>query len=77
MSEGAVASDTEIERIRKDTVGWRSLAARVLAQIKPGDLRDEDVDFLEQIQARPWLEELSYRQTEYLLGSGLIARRAR
>ena len=63
-----MASDAEIERIRKDTQGWRSLAARILAQTKPGDLSDENIDFLEQIQVRPWLEELSYRQAEYILG---------
>jgi len=67
MPEGAVASDTEIERIRTDTEGWRSLAIRVLAQVEPGDLRDKDIDFLEQIPKRQWLEELSRPQAKYLL----------
>lgn len=62
-----MALEAEIELIRKDTEGWRSLAVRLLAQINPGDLRDQDLDFLEQIPARPWLLELSYRQAKYLL----------
>jgi hypothetical protein len=68
FSEKSMASDIAIERIRKDTEAWRGLAGRILRLTEPGVLTDNEVDFLEQIQERSWLDELSYRQAEWLLG---------
>jgi hypothetical protein len=62
-----VASDREIEALRKDADRWRALARQVFRYADRGVLDDNDLDFLEQIPERKWLDELSYRQAEYLL----------
>lgn len=65
--EEAVASDIEIERIRKDTETWRALARSLVGHTAQDELHDNELDFLEQLLERRWLEELSYRQAEWLL----------
>ena len=62
-----MALDSEIERIRKDTVRWRSLAQQLLTYAGHGALTDWELDFLENNLSKPWLDELSYRQGESLL----------
>lgn len=61
-----MALDREIEQIRNDTARWRALA-RQLPRAGPEALTDWELDFLEEIPNRKWLEQLSYRQAEILL----------
>jgi hypothetical protein len=62
-----VALDSEIERIRKDTDQWRMLASRLLKYAEQDALSDWELDFLENILSKKWLDELSYRRGESLL----------
>jgi hypothetical protein len=61
-----VALDREIERIRNDTAQWRALALR-LSDAGRDALTDWELDFLEEIPRRTYLEQLSHRQAEVLL----------
>ena len=62
-----MASDSEIERIRKDTEAWRALMRQLLRYADLDMLNPWELDFLEGNLAKPWLEVLSYRQCECLL----------
>lgn len=62
-----LASEIEIERIRKNNVEWRLLVRGLLRQAEQDALRDKDFGFLESLSARTWQEQLSYRQAEWLL----------
>ena len=62
-----MALDREIEQIRNDTAQWRALAQR-LPNVGQGALTGWELDFLEEIPKRTWLEQLSRRQAEILLG---------
>ena len=62
-----MASDREIERLRKDTDEWRRLATRLLRYDDNDVLPLKDSTFLEGILDRHWQPELSYRQAEWLI----------
>ncbi|MBO9706989.1 MAG: hypothetical protein J7521_02150 [Caulobacter sp.] len=61
-----MALDREIEQLRADTARWRALARR-LPTTGEGSLTDWELDYLEELPRRTWLEHLSYRQAEVLL----------
>ncbi len=61
-----MALDREIEQIRNDTAQWRALARR-LPSVGSEALTDWELDFLEELPRRTWLEQLSLRQAEILL----------
>lgn len=62
-----MASDREIQRVRKDPQEWRLLVGRLLIYADHGALPDKDETYLDSLTRRPWLEELNYRQAEWLL----------
>jgi len=62
-----VALDREIEQFRSDPVRWRALA-RQLPRAGLEAFTDWELDFLEGLPNRKWLEQLSHRQAEILLG---------
>lgn len=61
-----MALDREIEQIRHDPAQWRALARR-LPLLGSEAFTDWELDFLEEIPNRRWLEHLSPRQAEILL----------
>lgn len=61
------ASPREIEDVRKDPDKWRPLILQLLKFDRPA-LTDDFLDFAERVLALSWLQEISYRQTEWLLG---------
>jgi hypothetical protein len=61
-----VASDIEIERIRKDAERWKSLVQQLL-RYDDSVLEQKDSCFLDSLSLRDWLDELSYLQAEWLL----------
>ena len=61
-----MASWREIDRIRKDAVAMRSLAAHLL-RLPATDLTDWEIKFLQSISADQTNEEFTTRQAEKLL----------
>lgn len=62
-----MASDAEIERIRKDKGQWLPLAQRLFRHVDDETLAERHVCLLESLVDRKWQLELSYRQAEWLL----------
>ena len=61
-----MALDREIEQVRKDTEHWRSLVNQLLR--REDELAPRHSVLLDSLAAKQrWLEELSYRQAEWLL----------
>ena len=61
-----MASDREIEAIRKDPERWR-LLVRQLLRYDEHLFEPKDIGYLDSLAVRDWQEELSYRQAEWLL----------
>ena len=61
------ATPREIEACRKDPDKWRPLIRQLLKYDREA-LTDEFLDFAERVLPLEWLQEISYRQTEWLLG---------
>lgn len=62
-----MAAWSEIERVRKDAASARVIAAGLLCYaIEPEALTEWEIDFLEGIRDRTYLEEISLRQSEKL-----------
>lgn len=62
-----MASWKEIDRIRKDAVGFRALAARLLTHTPANALTDWEATFLGQIAETVHVVEYTNRQAEKLL----------
>jgi hypothetical protein len=61
-----VASPREIEDFRKDAGRWRLVMRQLLAYDRDA-LSDEMVDLIERLAPLTHVEEISYRQAEWLL----------
>lgn len=61
-----MAREWEIDKFRRDAAAARVVAGGLL-KFSAAGLNDWEQDFLESIQERTFLDELSYRQSEVLL----------
>lgn len=62
-----MASEAEIERVRKDKGLWLPLVQRLHRHVEDETLNPRHIGFVESLIARPKQEELSFRQSEWLL----------
>ena len=62
-----MASEAEIQRVRKDPDQWRPIHRMLLRLADANLIEDRHVILLDSLEAKPWLEELSYLQAEWLL----------
>lgn len=62
-----MASETEIQRVRKAPDLWRGLLNGLLRMADHDLVAEKDVVLLDSLDSKPWLEVLSYRRAEWLL----------
>lgn len=62
-----MASEVEIERVRKDKGLWLPIAQRLFKHVEEDTLPERHVGLIEGLVDRPWQQELSYLQGEWLL----------
>lgn len=62
-----MASEAEIERVRKDKDLWLPLVQRLYRHVEDETLHPRHMGFIESLMVRPKQEELSFLQGEWLL----------
>lgn len=63
-----MAREAEIERVRKDEAVWRAEVRRLITKHEESAFTDWELDFLDGLDGRKRIDELSYRQCEVMLG---------